>query len=63
MISERANNDDNASHLAVIGSEVPQPDGLVQGAGEESVVRGVHGEGDHPLVVTTEVSDVLVLFE
>ena len=51
------------ANLAVIGSEVPQPDGLVQGAGEESVVRGVHGQGDHPLVVTTEVSDVLVLFE
>lgn len=51
------------THLAVIGPEVPQPDGLVQGPGEEGVVGGVHGQGDHPLVVAAKVSDVLVLFE
>ena len=51
------------AHLAVIGPEIPQPDGLVQGPGEEGVIGGVHGQGDHPLVVATKVSDVLVLFE
>ena len=47
----------------MVGSEVPQSDGLVHGAREEGVVRGVHGEGDHPLVVAPEVADVLVLLQ
>ena len=47
----------------MIRSEIPKPDSLVHGAREESVVGRIHGEGDHLLVVTTKVPDVLVLLE
>ena len=42
--------------LAVVGPEVPQPDGLVHGAGEEGVVRGGHAQRHHALVVAAEVA-------
>ena len=47
----------------MIRPKVPQSDGLVQGAREEGVVRWVHGQRDHPLVVAAKVAYVLVLFE
>ena len=47
----------------MVRSEVPQSDSLVHGAGEESVISRVHGEGDNLLVVATKVADVLVFLE
>ena len=47
----------------MVRSQVPQSDGFVQGAGEESIVCRIHGESDNGLVVTPKVSDVLVLLE
>ena len=47
----------------MVRSEVPQSDSLVHGAGEESVISRVHGEGDNLLVVAAKVADVLVFLE
>lgn len=51
------------TNLTMVRSEVPQSDSLVHGAGEESVISRVHGEGDNLLVVATKVADVLVFLE
>ena len=47
----------------MVGSKVPESDSFVHGAGEEGVISRVHGEGDHLLVVSPEVPDVLVFLE
>ena len=47
--------------LALVRPQVPQPDGLVQGSGQEGVVGGGHGQGHHPLGVAPEIRYVLVL--